>query len=210
MQTASLARMAHVLNTLSLIVIISGASTALAGDRRYPEDAADETSNSPAPPTVRAERRLSLGVATPWPIFARHDATIPVPALRIGVNLSPRFMAELTGGRIPFEYDGEVGLLEAGFRVFIVESSLAPYGVARAGIYFDDSHEQGPPRNYPYLQPVGVGLDYSGSWGFTASAEIGPTLMWYSEGGDHSLQRGMYVSIGIGYRVRTQRPARML
>lgn len=208
MQAAVLVQMAHALKLLSLIVTIAAAGTALADDERA--STAGETAMGPAPPTVRGERRLSLVAAMPWPILAHHDATIPVPSLRIGVNLSPRLMAELTGGRIPFGYDGQLGLVEAGIRVFIVESNLAPYGVARAGIFFDDSHEQGPQRNYRYLQPVGVGLDYSGPWGFTASAEIGPSLMWYSEGGAHSVERGMYVSIGLGYRVRTQRPARTL
>jgi hypothetical protein len=203
MPTALFADMAHASQALSVIVTLglltSVARVAQAGDRPSGDEA--------GPSTVREARRLSLSVATPWPVFANHDATIPLPSLRIGVEVSPRVACELTGGTIPFGYDGRMTLLEAGLRVFMLESTLAPYGVARAGIYFDDALEQGPGRNYPYLQPAGIGLDYSGTWGFTASAEIGPTLMWYQDVGAHSLEHGVYVSVSLGYRVRTERSA---
>ena len=159
---------------------------------------------------MREMRRLMLAVATAWPVFAHHDTTVPLPGLRIGFNISPRVEADLTGASIPFEYDGRMSMVEVGIRVFTIQGPLAPYGVARAGIYFDDAVEQGPGRNYPYIQPVGVGLDYSGTWGFTAFAEVGPTLMWYQDVGAHSLERGIYMSVGLGYRVRTGQPMRGL
>ena len=140
--TAQLARMTHRATIPALLTCLMATvptpDTAHADDATIDDAPSDQTSSAPAPSTVREARRLSLAVATPWPVFAHHDATTPVPALRIGVNVSPRVLGELTGGSIPLGYDGRVSLLEAGIRVFMVEGQLAPYSVARAGIYLDD------------------------------------------------------------------------
>ena len=158
--------------------------------------AAEETLARVAP--IRQERAISVGASLAWPWVAGHDVTVPLPALRVGVNVSPRLAVDLTGGMISYGASGRWSLVDIGARWFLSDGHASPYLMARVGDFFDKADE-GSDRSYPYAA-VGVGLEYACGCGFIAWGEAGPALTGYTSGGSHSAAAGIYASAGLGFR----------
>ena len=98
-----------------------------------PPPAVAQTSPAIAPTPLRAERRVLLGVGLVYPMTLDHDVTGPLPSLRLGVNISPRLVLELTGSSIPYEVSGRVTLIDVGLRWHLTDGPLSPYVMAHAG-----------------------------------------------------------------------------
>jgi hypothetical protein len=125
--------------------------------------------------------------------MSAHDYTLALPALRVGVNLSPRLALDVTAGTLQFQYGGW-SLLDAGARWFFMDGNVSPYLMGRAGGYWVLDGGAGPPPNRAYgYATLGAGIEWASDNGFTAWAEGGPALV----GGN----RGGYASLGIGYRL---------
>src|SRR5215510_15047590 len=137
---------------------------------------------------VRESRRVSIGFSPAWPWMAAHDVTAPLPALRLGVNLSPRLALDLTGGMLEYSAYGSWSLVDIGARWFFLDGNASPYVMGRVGSYFVDADE-GSNATYRYAT-LGVGAEYAAGFGLTAWAEGGPALV----GGE----RGVYASVGVG------------
>ena len=170
--------------------------------------AAAQTPPAVAPTPVRAERRVLLSVGLVYPMTLDHDVTGPLPSLRLGVNISPRLVLELTGSSIPYEVSGRVTLIDAGLRWHLTDGSLSPYVMAHAGEWFDDLDEGGE-RSYPYAA-LGGGVEYACRCGFAAWVEAAPALISYTAGGPHSTVGGVYMGLGLGYRIRTAQTERRM
>ena len=145
---------------------------------------------SPAESMVRGSRRVSFGLSPAWPWMAAHDVTAPLPALRLGVNFSPRVAVDLTAGTFQYSSFGGWSLVDLGARWFFADGNVSPYLMGRAGEYFVNGDET-PDKTYLYAT-LGGGIEYAGDGGLTAWVEAGPALI---DGNG-----GAYVSIGVGYR----------
>jgi hypothetical protein len=163
--------------------------------------AAAQTPPAVAPTPVRVERRVLLGVGLVYPMTLDHDITIPLPSVRLGVNISPRLVLELTAGSIAYGASGRWTVIDAGLRWHLTDGSLSPYVMAHAGEWFDDADEGGD-RSYPYAA-LGGGVEYACRCGFAAWVEAAPALISYTAGGPHSTVGGVYMGLGLGYRIRT-------
>jgi hypothetical protein len=147
---------------------------------------------------VRGDRPISLGVSAAWPWMPAHDATAPLPAVRLSVNFSPRLSLDVSGGTIPYETAGRFTLVDLGARWFLSEGHASPYLMARAGEYLDKADE-GPDAKYPYAA-AGAGFEYACNCGLAAWAELAPAVIAYDRDGPRTWNRGLYVSVGVGYR----------
>ena len=154
---------------------------------------------------VRAERRLLLGISLAYPVVFGHDVSVPLPAARLGVNFLPRLMVELTAGSLSYETSGRWTLVDVGLRWQVTQGAVSPYLMAHAGDFVDDgSVNEGGSRSYPYLA-LGGGLEYACRCGFATWAEVAPALVSYVDTGPRSTELGLFMSVGLGYRVRTSR-----
>ena len=90
---------------------------------------------------VRAERRVLLGVGLVYPMVLDHDVTIPLPSLRLAVNISPRLVVELSAGSMPYAVSGRWTLIDAGVRWQVADGPLSPYLMAHIGKWFDEADE---------------------------------------------------------------------
>ncbi len=156
-------------------------------------------------PAVRAERRLLLGIAPTYPLVFGHDVSVPLPAVRAGVNLLPRLAADLTAGTLPHEDGGRWTVLDVGLRWHLTEGAVSPYLMVHAGDFIDDDNvNEGGHRSYPY-GALGGGVELAGRCGFAMWAEAAPALVSYLDtaGGPRSTQAGLFVDLGLGYRFRT-------
>ena len=155
---------------------------------------------------VRAERRLLLGISPAYPMVFGHDVSVPLPAARVGVNLLPVLMVELTAGSLAYETSGRWTLVDVGLRWHVTQGAVSPYVMAHAGDFIDDGNvNEGGHRSYPYLA-LGGGLEYACRCGFAVWAEAAPALVSYidtAEPGPRSTEAGLFMSVGLGYRVRT-------
>ena len=152
---------------------------------------------------VRAERRLLLGISPTYPMVFGHDVSLPLPALRLGVNVLPRLMAEATAGTLSYGASGRWTLVDLGLRWYVTQGAIGPYVMAHVGDFIDDADE-GNTRSYPY-GAVGGGFEYACRCGFAVWAEVAPALVSYMDIGPRSTQAGLFMSAGVGYRVRTSR-----
>lgn len=168
----------------------------LSGAVATPAWADDQTES-----TVRQRHGYLLGVSPTWPWISGADATMPLPALRLGVQVARRTSVELTAGAIPIGDGASMWIADLGGRWFATTGTLAPYVMVRAGDYADRGGDGGD-RSYPFAA-LGGGIDYSGTGGLTAWAELAPAVVSYTTGGDaRSLRAGIYASVGVGYRPR--------
>ena len=165
--------------------------------------AAAEESADLAP--VRRERSIEVGATLVWPWIASHDATVPLPSLRVGANISPRLAFDLTAGVLPHEANGRWSAFDLGARWFLGDGNASPYFMGRVGAFFDKADE-GSNRSYPYAT-VGAGFEYACRCGFVAWGEAGPALAGYTSGGPHSAAAALYGSVGLGYRFGLHRQA---
>lgn len=152
-----------------------------------------------APQEVRAERPIAIALSPVFPWISGHDATVPLPALRLGLNVSPRLALELTGGGVPMGDGGRMVLVDVGARWFALATTVAPYLMARVGDILDRGNEGGD-RSYPFAV-AGGGLDYACACGLTAWVEAGAGLFSYEAAGPRSTELGGYLGVGIGYRL---------
>jgi hypothetical protein len=144
---------------------------------------------SPPAETVRESRPGLLAFTPTWPWMAHQDVTIPLPSLRVSVNMSPRLTVDMTGGMFP-QLGEKFWLLDIGARTFLTGGHLSPYVMARVGMYHS-VHDETPDQTYRY-GTLGAGVEYAANGGFTAWAELGPALL--------DSERGWYGSFGLGYR----------
>lgn len=180
------------LRVVGLVVASSALVAALATPANADEEAAATT--------PRADRRYLIGFSPAWPWIAGADATVPLPAVRLGLQTAPRASAELTAGGIPMGDGGSLWHVDLGGRWFATTGAFAPYVLARAGLSADRGNEGGD-RTYPFAA-IGGGLDYTRAGGFTAWVELGPTVVSYTSGSERELRGGVYACAGVGYRVR--------
>lgn len=171
--------------------LVISTSTLLLGGGALAAESADRV-------PVRRERSISVGAAVAGPWIASHDVTVPLPALRVGVNVSPRLTFDLTGGALPYEVSGRWTVVDLGARWFFGDGNASPYAMARVGAFFDKADE-GNDRSYPY-GTVGAGFEYACRCGFVAWAEAGPALTGYMDVGPRTAAAGAYGSVGLGYR----------
>jgi hypothetical protein len=148
---------------------------------------------------VRGSRPVSIGFSPggPWADGRQSGGrlTIPLPALRVGVSLSPRLAVDLTGGILPFEYT-QLALVDLGARWFFTAANVSPYLMGRAGVYLVDIHDDYSAHHTYGYATLGGGVEYASGGGFTAWAEIGPVLVK----GNPGAAAGAYASVGLGYR----------
>ena len=170
------------LGPLAALILAAFAVPAAAATPSAPEPADAET-------TVRESRRAFLAFSPAFPVFAGHDLTMPVPGLRVGVNLSSHLALDLTAGELP-QTGGATTLIDLGARWFFLRGNVSPYLMARVGKY-SGYNDEGPDPSYGYVT-LGPGVEYAGDHGFTAWLEAAPALL---EG-----DRGWYYSLGLGYR----------
>ena len=153
---------------------------------------------------VRADRPILVGVSLSGPWMASHDVTIPLPSVRVGVNVSPRLALDLTAGTLSHDVGGRWTMFDLGARWFFAGGPLGPYALARVGAFHSKPDEgEGAHLTYP-LAAVGGGLEYTCRCGFAAWAEAGPALFRYTDGKAHSAAGGVYMSLGVGYRIPTR------
>ena len=145
--------------------------------------------------TLRQSRPGFLAFSPVWPRVANHDSTVPLPGLRLSVNVSPRVAFDLTGGFFP-QTGGSFNLIDVGARWFFAKGNFAPYLMGRAGKY-SGYNDEGPDPSYLYVT-LGPGIEYASDGGFVAWIEYGPALL----GGN----RGWYGSFGLGYRFGSPPP----
>jgi len=176
------ARRTSQLAALAALIVAAFAAPAVATTPAAPESTDEE-------PTVRESRRAFLAFSPAFPVLAGHDVTTPVPALRVGVNLSTHLALDLTAGELP-QNGGANTLIDLGARWFFLDGNLSPYLMARVGKY-SGYNDEGPDPSYGYVT-LGPGVEYAGDHGFTAWLEAAPALL---EG-----SRGWYYSLGLGYR----------
>lgn len=62
---------------------------------------------------VRGSRPVSIGLSPGGPLADLRYPAIPLPALRLGVSLSPRLTVDLTGGMLKF-HNVDLGLVDLG------------------------------------------------------------------------------------------------
>jgi hypothetical protein len=154
-----------------------------------------------AAPSIRQSRRVLLAVGVPDVLWIRgHDATMPLPTVRLGVNLSPVLSLDLTGGGLPVEGDLSA-TVHLGLRWYFARRPLAPYVVLRAGTWMDrGSPNEGGNRSYPFAA-LGGGVEQTWNNGLTLWTELGPALVSYMAGGPRSWAAGVQGSAGIGLRL---------
>jgi hypothetical protein len=143
---------------------------------------------------VRERRAVAIAFSPAGPLvkddsYEESLRTIPLPALRVSVNLSPRLALDFTAGLLRVQFGG-AALVDVGARWFYSDALVSPYLAGRAGWYFVDGDEN-PDRTYRYAT-VGLGIEQAFDTGVTAWADIGPALV----GG----KPGVYASLGLGYR----------
>lgn len=85
-----------------------------------------------APQAVRAERPIAIALSPVFPWISGHDATVPLPALRLGLNVSPRLALACACG-------------------------LTAWVEAGAGLF---SYEAAGPRSTELGGYLGVGIGY--------------------------------------------------
>ncbi len=150
---------------------------------------------------VRASRAVSVGLAISGPRMLTHDLALPLPSVRVGVNLSPRLALDLTVGALPYDATGRRTMIDLGARWFFSDHHTSPYAMVRAGDFFSNAQEGAAHgRSYP-LVTVGAGIEYACGCGFVAWAEAGPALFRYTDGVSSSAAGGLYLSLGAGYRI---------
>ncbi len=141
---------------------------------------------------------------TDAPLILDGDAwLVPLPALRVAWQATPRLGLDLGAGMMPLEYRSHVAIGHLGVRWSAGDGPLGPYLLARAGIW-DFDPDEGTRTTSPFAV-AGGGLEYTDASGFSLWTELGilglrmETTSW--EMTSHDMQLGVYGSIGIGYRL---------
>jgi hypothetical protein len=93
--------------------------------------------------------------------------------------------------------------VDIGLRWHITEGAVRPHLMAHAGDFIDKADE-GNDRSHPYAA-VGGGLEYACRCAFAVWAEAAPALVSYMNVGPRSTETGLFMSLGLGYRVRSSR-----
>lgn len=157
---------------------------------------------APARP-ARPAGSVLLGIAVPDELFIHgHDATVPLPALRVALQVTPRISADLGAGYVPAAYGSHFAIGHLGARWFASERPVGPYLLARVGIWDDDPDEGG--RTKYGFAVAGGGVEYTHSSGLSLWLELalGGVLHESGPGGDRTeVDLGIYGSAGIGYRL---------
>jgi hypothetical protein len=149
---------------------------------------------------IRENHRVLLAIGVPDVLWlSGHDVTVPLPAVRLAVNLSPALSLDVTAGELPYESTGLWSTVHVGLRWFFVPRSFSPYVVLRAGTWLDHA-EEGNNRSYPFAALCG-GVEQVWKNGLTLWGEAGPAVISYMDDGPRSWVAGLQGSAGIGLRL---------
>jgi hypothetical protein len=141
-----------------------------------------------------AERKLLVALTVPEGLaIANHDVTIPMPGIRVGYRFDG-WSVDAGVGYMPMPYDAEQSMVHVGTRRFLRAKPLAPYVMARVGLW-NSRPDEGDAESAVF-GVGGAGVEYAGSSGFTAWIELGAGGARY----EGTLEACFYVSAGIGYR----------
>jgi hypothetical protein len=176
---------------LGLAIVVAFAGAGLA--RPAPAQSSDAVA------TVRESRSVSVALAPSGPLARQFDSgrllTIPLPAVRVGVNVSPRLMLDLTATTLPLDSYVQTTLIDLGARWFLDDANGSPYLMARSGAFFvTGSENEVDVGTYGYVT-LGAGAEWADDNGLTLWAEVGPALVY-----GHRTGWGGYASVGVGYR----------
>lgn len=150
---------------------------------------------------VRRARPVSVGVAIPdLLLLGERDATRPLPALHLGVNVSPHLGIEFDAGGLRLPSGLSYALLQMGAKGYLFEGAFSPTLVARAGTYRTKG-QGGGDQNYSFMS-AGVGFEYASESGFFGWGDASAAALRHSlDDGDFYLVGGLLVSLGLGYRI---------
>jgi hypothetical protein len=156
----------------------------------------------PARP-ARPAGSICFGLAVPEALFIHgHDVTIPLPALRVAWQVTPRISADFGAGYVPMEYESHAAIGHVGARWFASERPVAPYLLARVGIW-DFNPTEGDRMKYRFAL-AGGGVEYTHSSGLSLWLELALGGVFYESGAGGKrtgVDLGSYGSTGIGYRL---------
>lgn len=148
---------------------------------------------------VRSARRRLVAIAIPDELLINnHDATFPLPALRLGYQASKTVLIEAGLSYLPLRDGAHAALVQLGGRYGLTAGRFAPYVFARVGAY-DDSPDEGSGGTYPFVA-AGLGIELAAAGGFAAWAEAGPGLTSFELNEERSTELALFVSVGLGYR----------
>jgi hypothetical protein len=149
---------------------------------------------------IRETRRVLVAIGVPDVLWLPgHDATVPLPAVRLAVNLSPALSLDMTAGELPYATAGLWSTVHVGLRYFFAPRPFSPYVVLRAGSWMDHADE-GNNRSYPFAA-LCAGVEQVWKNGFTLWAEAGPAVISYMDDGPRSWVTGLQGSAGVGLRL---------
>jgi hypothetical protein len=150
---------------------------------------------------IRENRRVLVAIGVPDVLWLPgHDVTVPLPTVRLAVNLSPALALDVTAGELPYETTGLWSTVHVGIRYFFAPRPFSPYVVLRAGTWMDHANEGAGDRSYPFAALCG-GVEQTWKKGLSLWAELGPALISYTDGGARSWIAGLQGSAGIGVRL---------
>jgi hypothetical protein len=140
-----------------------------------------------------------VAVAVPdFLLVQGRDATMPLPGLHLGVNLSPHLALEAAGGGLPLSYGASHSMLQGALKWCFFEGAWSPTLGVRGGAYMSRGGDGGD-RTYSFVGG-GPGFEYAGQSGFLVSGDVSVLGVSFTDGGDHYPRLGMSVSFGLGYR----------
>lgn len=149
--------------------------------------------------SVRAERRFSIGLAIADDVYmVDHDTTLPLPALHFGYAVSSALSIELGAGGLPLEYASHAVVAHLGVRLRLSEHALAPFVMARAGVY-DDDPDEGERATFPFAL-AGAGIEYVRGSGLGFWLDLGAGVIRYTRGpGPSTSSVAFGGSLGVAY-----------
>jgi hypothetical protein len=149
--------------------------------------------------SIRDTRQALVAVTAPEGLaISNHDATVPIPGVRIGYTHDHRWAVDLGVGYMPMPYDAYQAIGHIGARAFVLPNRLAPYVMSRLG-WWGSRPDEGDPTSAVYLIG-GVGVEYAGRSGFTMWLEAGAGAARYTMSTDTMTESCFYGSAGVGYR----------
>jgi hypothetical protein len=146
------------------------------------------------------ERRFSVGLAIPDEVYmVDHDTTFPLPTLYFGYAATPRVSLELGAGGLPLAHESHAAIAHLGVRVRLRDHALAPFVMARAGVY-DDDPDEGERATFPFVLG-GAGLEYVRDSGLGFWVDVGAGVIRYTRGPGPSTTSAASLggSLGVAY-----------